>query len=451
MSFSNQHIDDFFRNGLQDFQQSPPNEVWSAIVHALKVQKRKKRTMIFLRSAASMAVLIAIGGGIFMGLRFLSPESGGYGSLTTIPSEYAEEFTDYTLTQYSDENIAFHYFEEEDATVYGEVPPAEDKKKDEGKPEERGSFDHEKIARKQAYLYSDYSRDDIELIRTERFSPETNFIPAEKREEDKKISSGTNTSERLTLGFHITSSYSYRSLRGGLSGTPPGHYFNGFETGVGSVSPGLTVSYMITPSVEIHVGAQISQMGQSINYSNKDKIISTRDQKSNTLTIQSSTGAITKINPTVFFIGNSSLTGKSSAESRNTFQKVSASNFHPISGNIEQKFTYFQIPVTARVYLLDNNSSRLFLSGGMTANLLLGNNVVLQRVNERIPIGKTDNITDLSFGARISGGIEQSISNGFYISLEPVFNYFVTPINPEHNLSTYPYSFGLSTMVRYRF
>lgn len=449
MSYRGQNIDSFFRNGLEHFQEAPPGDVWEAIIHTINSEKRRRNLVTFLRVAASTAAVIAIGGAMLFGLRFISPvsESTVSSSQGDMPDVIVQEenISPAFAALINDNNTSDRPVENIPVTGHQENE-AED-----GKTVMRESVNLEKIARKQALLYNDYRDEATGLIREETPLTSADIVTDQNETTYNRASSEQRErSDRFLMGFHITSAYSYRTLKGGVFGDTPKAYFNGFESGIGSVSPGITFSYLLTPSIEIQVGGHFARMGQSIRYSNKDKIISVRDQNTNTLTIQSSTGSIAKINPTVFFVGHTTATGKP-AEPGNTFQKVSASSFRPINGNIEQKFTYFQIPLSARLYLLNNENSRFFISGGVSANILIGNEVVLQRVNEQIPIGKTVSITDINFGGRISGGIEQSITNDVYISLEPVFNFFLTPINPDQTVNSYPYSFGLSTMIRYRF
>ncbi len=446
MSYRSQNIDNFFRNGLEHFHESPPGEVWEAIVHAIRSEKRRKRFLSFLRVAASTAAVIAVGGAMLFGIRFISPVSDN-------PVTFSQEDMP-DMVQYENISPVFASLTEDEKeksdSDFSPAQSASEEKPESEKPVMRESINLEQIAKKQAYLYGDHRKEPSGIKRRETALPVINANNIAQETAETRNRRSVSSSGRIYLGVQITSSYSYRTLRAGAPGDTPKSYFNGFESGLGSISPGITLSYLVTPNFEIQVGGHLSQMGQTINYSNKDKIISVRDKATNTLTIQSSTGSIAKIHPTVFFMGNTSATGQP-VESGNTFQKVSASSFHPIQGNIEQRFSYLQIPLNARLYLINNENSRFFISGGVSANILIGNHVVLQRVNEQIPIGKTESITDLNFGGRISGGVEQSITNDVYISLEPVFNFFVTPLNPDHNVNSFPYSFGLSTMIRYRF
>ncbi len=449
MSYRGQNIDSFFRNGLEHFQEAPPDEVWEAIIHSINSEKRRRRLVAFLKVAASTAAVIAVGGAMLFGIRFVSPVSESPVSFYQgdLPDVIVQEEA---ISPTFDGLINDNDISDRPAETIAASDHPESEEEN-GKPVMRESENLEKIAKKQAALYGEFRDEPAGLIRQGTTLPAANIVtPQSEKIINRGSSARADRDNRFYIGFHITSAYSYRTLKGGVFGDTPKAYFNGFESGIGSVSPGITFSYLLTPDIEIQIGGHLSRMGQSIRYSNKDKIISVRDQVTNTLTIQSSTGSIAKINPTVFFLGNTTATGIP-AKPGNTFQKVSASSFSPIHGNIEQRFTYFQVPLTARLYLLNNENSRFFISGGVSANILIGNEVVLQRVNEQIPIGKTVSITDVNFGGQISGGIEQSITNDVYISLEPVFNFFLSPINPDQTVTSYPYSFGLSTMIRYRF
>ena len=57
------NIDLVFRNGLKDYEVVPPLDVWTNIKPALD---RKRKNMFFLRSAASIAVLISVGAFAYM-------------------------------------------------------------------------------------------------------------------------------------------------------------------------------------------------------------------------------------------------------------------------------------------------------------------------------------------------------------------------------------------------
>ena len=127
---------------------------------------------------------------------------------------------------------------------------------------------------------------------------------------------------------------------------------------------------------------------------------------------------------------------------------ISASHWKP--GRIIQDLNYLQVPLILRYRILNGNFG-LVASGGLGANFLTGNKVVLNYQGEDSDIGKTLDVESFGLSGILGLGIEQQISNHIIFIFEPRLSHFITPVNIGASHQLRPYSFSVYSGLSFRF
>ena len=65
MERNDNKTDRYFRDRLENLEQSPPDATWELITNKMDSRRKKRAALIFLRIAAGMAFLISTGIGIY--------------------------------------------------------------------------------------------------------------------------------------------------------------------------------------------------------------------------------------------------------------------------------------------------------------------------------------------------------------------------------------------------
>lgn len=254
------------------------------------------------------------------------------------------------------------------------------------------------------------------------------------------------------LGGVVSPSHSFRTLNG--SGAVQ---TNVNESGLSSINGGLTLKKFFGDKWVFESGVVFTRAGQQLKYPE-------------TYTIDSPSGvnsAVTKAAQNDMMVRHNSLGviskkqngGNSGREySNEPFFSTSLDQVNQSAdiafveeGPIKQLLDYLEIPMSARFYLAKVKWGALSFSGGLSANFLVGNNV-LQTVNGKTEdIGSTSSIQNLSLSSHVGVGFDMPLSSNLTITMEPVFKYFITPVNQAGTYDFRPYTFGMNTGLSYRF
>ncbi|PCJ85278.1 MAG: hypothetical protein COA57_08030 [Flavobacteriales bacterium] len=121
-------------------------------------------------------------------------------------------------------------------------------------------------------------------------------------------------------------------------------------------------------------------------------------------------------------------------------------------GSYTVKLKQIHIPIGVK-YTILNNKTKIYVHGGVAANILLNTAMVVRHkhTGEDIFFEDIEGLREYYFGLHLGAGIEQPVFKGFSIMAEPIFRTAFTPINYEYPVKTYPYSLGLVTGIRYSF
>jgi hypothetical protein len=117
---------------------------------------------------------------------------------------------------------------------------------------------------------------------------------------------------------------------------------------------------------------------------------------------------------------------------------------------ISQSFEYIEIPLLISYKVVDRIIDFQLL-GGVSTNLLVGNNVFAEFDGQSINLGKTDDIYKLNYSSVVGFGIEYGFSDQLSFSIEPTFKYYLNSFTSGTRLHVHPFSFGLFSGVSYKF
>ena len=119
-------------------------------------------------------------------------------------------------------------------------------------------------------------------------------------------------------------------------------------------------------------------------------------------------------------------------------------------GEFSQVFDFVEIPLVAR-YRLIEAAIDVDLMGGLSTNLLVGNNVYMENngISERV--GTTRDISTVNFSGTAGVGVVYALGKNISLSVEPRFNYYLNSINHSGDVDFKPWRVGVVTGLNYEF
>ncbi|MFP4365476.1 MAG: hypothetical protein ACLFQA_00145 [Bacteroidales bacterium] len=463
MSDKKRHIDDIFGEELRDHKVIPPEGLWNKIDTQL-AKKRKSRTLVYLsRIAAAVAMLLGFGGGLMYVLRqdnlrdnYLVPES-----MVIIPAPERETVNTPVepLSQKTNQvNLNRLNAQESDHNLQ-EAPKAKQVASKPGLASNTTTVTERDIIYRNLPVRPVHS---LQLENTDReaavngllaFNKETlSSANTQKVLPEPKSRSG----KRWQAGIMIAPNYSHRTLSEGNTRSLGKSWYNNIESGLLSFSGRITVSYQITDKFSLQSGLDILNMGQSItgiqvfDDPSSIEVLRTSEKKGIAGTNQSVQNSLGQIltTSTVFYITDNHR--RMLNDFTSSQQNAAELDKELENGKLLQELFYLQVPFVLQYKMLYGNTG-FVLSGGMGTNFLSGNRIILEHQGESVNIGKTLDITSFSLSGIMGIGLEQKINETLFLSLEPRFSYFVTPVNPNMNHRAHPYSLSLYGGISFRF
>jgi hypothetical protein len=163
------------------------------------------------------------------------------------------------------------------------------------------------------------------------------------------------------------------------------------------------------------------------------------DAKNNSLSMNSPAGVILLNSvPNNLVIGNS-------IESKDMTSAVIVSD-----AQFTQSFDYVEIPVYLRYALLDKRFG-IELMGGLSSNLLVGNQAFVDTNSEKTLVGKTDDMELMNYSGTLGMGFRYGLGKRVFVNLEPRFKYYLNSLNSNESVSYKPYTVGFFTGLSYQF
>jgi hypothetical protein len=273
-------------------------------------------------------------------------------------------------------------------------------------------------------------------------------------EQNKQMLAVENKSKEKTrwlVGAQVSPEYNVS--RGSQSQAYASNMLNVTSNSV-DLGGGISVEYKKGKRWSLQSGVYYSGLGQTSGNSsssgNKDYLFANAgsnyfntivklDAASNRMSMNSNAGVIelSKI-PSGLVVGNS-LEDKT----LNSTVIVSPTSFI-------QNFDYIEIPLYVRYTLIDARFDVVML-GGLSSNVLVGNQIFVEDASGKSLVGKTNDMQTLNYSGTVGMGIKYGLSKRISVNLEPRIKYYLNSLNSNSSVSYKPYAIGVFTGLSYEF
>lgn len=461
-------MDNVFRDRLGDIEISAPSEAWENISAQINIRSKKDYTFLY-KIAAAVAVITMIGSlYLFMSKdQIVINESMVSESLlnntekeiNVIEKENAEQI----LETKNNEIIADLYdgnkvsnisepildgdsFVENVQTINSIIEREKNVEDLELMALLPINFDFEKLQPELVISKSDNSVEQKGFLPDMNLLLALNIMEAEKIEKEKQ--------SKWVIGGDFTPLYSYRSISKSNSKYDAA-YYNSVESPMMTYTGGLNLQYKALGRLSIQAGVYYSSMGQSLDYmtvySNKayDMVAEEyKDRFVNSYEIDNSAGAISF--KTSYVIIDELAARVNDMSSNKGFVNTADPVFQDLDAEIQQSFKYIEVPVILRYKLIDKEID-FNIIGGIGANFLIGNDVILSYGNTKEVIGETKGVDPVNYSGSLGFGIEYPLMKRIKLKLEPSIKYYLNSINSSSSIDSHPYSIGIYTGINYTF
>jgi len=435
------NIDLIFRNGLKDYEVSPPPEAWSNIQPAIG---RKKKYMFLLQSAASIAILVSVGMFAYW-LGYETSKEKFSAELVSInignePVAPVDIVIPLAIIQNNTEpatvvNINTEAFETVEIPAIAKLEVAEEIYVED--------FDVVELDRLIAEIES------FTEIQTPLAIEYANLFSTESQSiifNDSYERAVTDKNRWSILAMAAPTYYSQFAT----SENELARQIVASDQGRASYSGGVGFAYKISDRVSIQSGFYYSTMGQELGnivaYSGFEQVSPTKG--ANNFKVLTPNGTVSANNPDIYLLSSSVPDRVVTRYTPDVFDPAKA-NLPHLSNSIYQDFSYIELPLLLRFKTIDRKVGVSFV-GGVSYNFLIGNSAYTVKNGKKYSVGTTEGMSDLSLSSSFGMGMEYKFSTNLSFNIEPTFRYYLNPSNSGiaglHN-----YSLGIFSGVAYKF
>ena len=245
--------------------------------------------------------------------------------------------------------------------------------------------------------------------------------------------------------------YSYRAISSVPSGLQKSD-FDEAESPLLAYSGGITISRRVLNRLSVQIGVFYSQMGQSINnvipVANMYTAVSSNNPYPKNF-VRTSSGSVTVASNLKSDVNNS-YANYFNDESLAPNSVTAANITSPAKYRLVEQIDYLEIPLMLRYKVIDRKLN-LYVSGGMSTNVLINNNVFIDNGNELVKGGAILMARPVNYSSTLGFGLGYQINRSLLVEFEPLFKYYLQPYTTSSQIGSHPYAFGVFTGVVYRF
>lgn len=452
MKLINGNIDHLFKEKLSEHNAVPSEDVWSRLENDL-TSKKKAVIPLFLKVAAAIIVLLSVGGLIF--------------KFSGEPVDYEQISEEIQLPAHEikiEKDLQYKNIESQSKTPKTAISKKQDEiitnqKIEKSKPETGLEYiavrKEETITSENgmSLAYQNSLESDIEniylvegsdmLIKNDltikaipvyQTSQTGSYalIYAEDKNSEKK------RAMQWSVGGQAGPQYTYRNI---IVNDPASQTVNldDYESGVVTYAGGFNVRLETSRRFTIQSGVYYSKIG-----TNKAEIYASGSVSANRYSDDLFESTPTDIaNSTGSFIVDKTLTN-------NTILENTDVEYVKGPDVVKEYFEYLEIPLVVR-YRFINRKLGIDLNGGLWTNFLIGFDAT-STSDQPLNITETpENINKINFSGSIGIGFDYPITKSVLFNLEPIFKYYLSPINNLDAVQVHPYSFGIMAGIRYSF
>jgi hypothetical protein len=432
------NIDLLFRNGLKDLEVLPPVEAWDKIYPVIR---RKQRPVIFLRSAALVAVLVSIG---FLAYRWSQELTLLVQNPQIALGEESVKYQNNNSTRLPLVSSTPEVTVNEPKAPIKVVPGNESD----------SVTEENNINREAPDFIKEYNPlvSERELLFPLNTSP---IIPFGKETNTDKAGSLADESfempktrtDRWSVIAMASPTYYLSPVSGG---DEISKQINSSEQSHISYSGGVGFAYKISDKLSVQSGLYYSSIGQQVGGINSFGGFMPFDytKGDHNFEVMTSNGVVYTNNADIFLFdrtGDRVLT----RYTNDVFDPAKA-NLSYISNSLYQNFGYLEMPLILRYKFIDRTID-FNVMGGLSYNLLINNSVYTTMDGNRYPVGKTAGLNQFMVSSSLGMGMEYNLSEKFSLNLEPTFRYYLNPFGLNTGTRTHPYSFGIFSGLSFKF
>ena len=115
-----------------------------------------------------------------------------------------------------------------------------------------------------------------------------------------------------------------------------------------------------------------------------------------------------------------------------------------------QNFQFVEIPLYLRYTVLDARFD-VELMGGVSSNVLVGNDTFMDSSSGKLNVGRTQDMQDVSYSGALGLGLKYGLSKRVFLNLEPRVKYYLHSLNNNSAVDYKPYTIGVFTGISYSF
>ena len=267
-------------------------------------------------------------------------------------------------------------------------------------------------------------------------------------EEDRK-----ERDNRWQLGASVSPLYNYRDAASADEAFNT--LVNNVESARITYAGGVHVSYRGTDRLTVESGLFYTQMGVNIGgpgfWSGLSRnSLEYTDATEGVAAISNSMGSIVGEDKALYLAGGESGVDAVNGGLDGGVELVNAGEDVLVTDQYIQSFNYLEIPLNIRYSIIDR-TVRVQLVGGVSTNLLVNNNIVVNTAEGRSVIGGSEDLRTMNYSGNAGVGVVYDLFDRFSLRVEPRFRYFLHSVNSSSLPSTRPYTFGVYTGINYLF
>jgi len=115
-----------------------------------------------------------------------------------------------------------------------------------------------------------------------------------------------------------------------------------------------------------------------------------------------------------------------------------------------QNFEYIEIPLYLRYTLIDSRFD-VDMLGGISSNMLVGNQTFMESNAGKSLIGRTRDMEAMNYSGTLGIGLKYGLSKRIYLNVEPRVKYYLNSLNSNSSVTYKPYTIGVFTGLSYEF
>lgn len=433
------NIDLVFRNGLKDFEVIPPSNVWDNIQPVIKT---KHRSVILIRAAASVAVLLTLSFFTYEWSRLITsaPESSAVvlnrESVSSVksPSNVNPLISLKEIKSQSDKE--------------GTQLKVISENKNEAKNLMNISPESISLQETKSLQVSFTDQRSGPVLATLNKSQKNTFRISNPDLQYSLVNSPEKVVERWSVAAMASPTYYSHFNSGGNEITKQ---LMSSEQPMISYSGGVAFSYKISKRVSVQSGLYYASLGQVVDgintYAGFQKYGYTKGDHN--FEVLTTNGTVFTRNSDVFLSATGTVARINTNYTSDVFDPNKA-NLRYINSTISQNFSYLELPVLVRYKIIDKTID-LNLIGGVSYNLLVNNSVYTMVNGSKYTIGETEKLNPLSISSTLGMGMEYNFSEKLSLNVEPTLRYYLNPISGSTGINVHPYSFGIFSGFSYKF